>query len=81
MSSKEVEELCENCGFEIVEIHVAGVLPLSDKFMLHPVGAIHAVERLLSMIPALAPLAHNVIYVCRQVTDEAALRSDGRLAR
>ncbi len=53
-------------GLAIVQRHHLGVLPLSDRWMPLPEAVADRLEAALARIPVLAPLAQDLLYVCRR---------------
>ena len=50
--------------------YALSVLPLGDRHMLRPIGLTEVVESLLTRSGLFAPLAQNLIYMCRWVDAE-----------
>ena len=65
MSSQETYELVEAAGLRVEQEYPLGVLPLNDSHMPLPSGLVEVLESTLSRIGLLAPLAQNLIFVCR----------------
>ena len=66
MSRQEGYELVASAGLRVEREYSLAVLPLSDRHMLKPSGMIEVVEGCLSRIGLFAPLAQNLIFVCRR---------------
>ena len=67
MSREEVAELLAGAGLYIERQYHFGVLPVTDRHMVLPPALIGGVEWALSRVGLLAPIAQNLIYVCRCV--------------
>lgn len=66
MSADEVQNLVCDAGLHIVKAYPLGILPITEKRTPRPYWLIAGLEDLVSRIPAVLPLAQNVIYVCRK---------------
>ncbi len=67
MSRQEVGELVSRVGLRITREYHFGVLPFTDRHMLRPTALLESLETVLNRVGLLAPLAQNLIYVCRRV--------------
>ena len=70
MTRREAYELIHAGGMEIEREYGLSVLPLGDRHMLRPIALTEAVESLMTRSGLFAPLAQNLIYVCRRVDAE-----------
>lgn len=64
MTHAEVEVLVRQAGLSIRSTIPLAFLPVSENHLLLPISLVYALERRISGLPALAPLAQHVIYVC-----------------
>lgn len=64
MTHAEVEALVGAAGLRIVGITQLASLPVSENHPLLPVALVEPIERRLSRLTALAPIAQDVIYLC-----------------
>ena len=71
MSRREARNLVEMAGLEVESEHSLAVLPFTNRHMLRPTGLLEVTEALLSKIGLFAPLAQNLIYVCRHTDAES----------
>lgn len=67
MTHEEVEGLVRSAGLRIVRSIPLGTVPVDEARFYGPRGLIEVIERLLSQIPAMRPLAQNAIYVCKHL--------------
>ena len=75
MSRREAYELVSMAGLEVIAEHSLAVLPFTDRHMLRPSGLLEVTESLLSKIGMFAPVAQNLIYVCRRTDAGPKFRS------
>lgn len=66
MSGAEVSALVDESGLEVIRSYHLCVLPSIGRHMRLPLTIVRAIESILSRIPLLAPLAENVVFVCRR---------------
>lgn len=62
----ELLAAARNGGLAVLDRHHLGVLPLSDRWMPIPMRLAEWLETALSRLPALGPLAQDLVYVCRR---------------
>ena len=65
MSRQEVYELVTSAGLRVEREYPLAVLPLNDRHMLLPARLVEVLEFILGRVGLLAPLAQNLIFVCR----------------
>lgn len=65
MLHEEVVSMVTAAGLRITSEIPLGILPMEEGYFYGPPAAVEAVERALSRLPLLRPLALNTIYVCR----------------
>ena len=71
MSRREVYELVKAAGLRVDGEYPLAVLPLNDRHMLLPARLVEMMESILGGVGLLAPLAQNVIFVCRNADAES----------
>ena len=64
LSHDAVGALVSSVGLRIVAVHHLGVLPATEKTMPLPSWVMLPLESVARRIPALSPLANDLIYVC-----------------
>jgi SAM-dependent methyltransferase len=64
MTHAEVDALVAQAGLRVLRVIPFGIVPVSDRHLLLPVVPLEHVERWLSRLPMLAPVAQDIIYVC-----------------
>jgi predicted TPR repeat methyltransferase len=64
MTHAEAERLITEAGLRILDLTPLATLPVSENHPLVPAGLVEPIERRLSTIRALAPVAQDIIYVC-----------------
>ncbi len=64
MTPAEVEALVADAGLRILQVIPFGTVPASDKHLPLPVALLEPLERWLSRVTMLAPIAQNIVYVC-----------------
>jgi SAM-dependent methyltransferase len=64
MTHAEVQALVAHAGLRIVKVIPVASLPMPQKQLLLPAWLLEPLERWISRLPAVAPLAQNAIYVC-----------------
>ena len=72
MSRKEAYELITSAGMKVEREYYLAVLPLNDRHMLLPSGLVETLESILSRVGLFAPLAQNLIFVCRHAGEAIA---------
>ena len=65
MSRREAYDLASLAGLEVMAEHSLAALPFTDRHMLRPSRLLEVTESILSRVGLFAPLARNLIYVCR----------------
>ena len=71
MSRREAYDLVEESGLAVEREYHLAVLPFTDRHMLRPATLLEGLEEGLGRIGWLAPVAQNLIYVCRRATSES----------
>lgn len=66
MPDREVTELLQEGGLDLLQRVPLAVLPLSDEHMLLPGALAFPLERFLSKIPGIGTFAQDMIYVCQR---------------
>lgn len=64
MTHAEADALITEAGLHILEMIPLATVPFSETHPLAPVWLLEPLERRLSGLPALAPHAQHVVYVC-----------------
>ena len=70
MSRHEAYQLAEMAGLEVAQEHSLAVLPFTNRHMLRPSWLLQALESTLGRVRLFAPLAQNLIFVCRHAKAE-----------
>ena len=64
------QEFAAIAGLKVEHEYSLTMLPFTDWHMLRPSGLLEILESILSRIGLFAPLAQNLIYVCRHAESE-----------
>ena len=80
MSHREAYELVEAAGLAVEREYHLAVLPFTDRHMLRPARLLEGLEEGLGQIGWLAPVAQNLIYVCRRAASESLWPYEGHIS-